>query len=46
MAKRLDDLAIHGFNGSLLGRSDGWLRVDELPELVWREYELAAFDRD
>ena len=36
MAKRLDDFAIHGPDGGLLGRGDRRLRVDKLPELVCR----------
>lgn len=33
LAKRLDNFAVHGLDGRLLGGGDGRLRVDELPKL-------------
>lgn len=46
LAKRLDNFAIHGLDGRLLGGSDGRLRVDKVPKLFCFDCEQGVLEKN
>lgn len=46
LAKRLDNFAVHGLDGRLLGGSDGRLRVDKVPKLFCFDCEQGVLEKN